>query len=96
VSDYTRFFRRSTVVSVEPAVEQESVLAEEIVAFGALPYFAKFVAWLDAEAFRPLKIGNQLDMVQAAVRANTLREIREHLVKEIARARATLEAGRES
>jgi hypothetical protein len=42
-------------------------------------YHAKFLEWLDAESSKPLPI--TADLVKAAVRANTLKEVRDHLVK---------------
>ncbi len=80
-----RFFRPR----VEPLDHDAELLnkANEILDFAATAYFAKFMEWLDREAAKPLKVGDHMDMIQSAVRANTLREIRSALARRVSDAR---------
>lgn len=84
--DFRRFFRPQ----VEPTDPDADLLnrANELLDFGNTAYYAKFLEWLDREASRPLKVGDHMDMIQSAVRANTLREIRSTLVRRVSDARA--------
>lgn len=66
----------------------------EVLEFASTAYYQKFVGWLEREAMRPLKIGGHEEMIQSAVRANTLREIRDTLVRRVEVARAAT-TGRE-
>lgn len=84
--DFRRFFRPK---ELDDDAEQAN-LANEVLDFAATSYFPKFLAWLDREAGKPLKVGDHMDMIQSAVRANTLREIRDTLVRRIENARAAL------
>lgn len=60
----------------------------EILDFADASYYGTFISWLEAEANRPLTIGDHGDMIQSAVRANTLREIRDTLVRRVDHARS--------
>ncbi len=59
--------------------EVDLATCREIEEWTRSPYHAKFCSWLEAEANRPFVISDQMNLVQAAVRANVLREIRLHL-----------------
>ena len=85
--DFGRFFRPRVeeVVDVETEILND---ANEILDFANTSYYAKFMAYLDKEAGRPLKVGDHMDMIQSAVRANTLREIRDTMVRRVSNARA--------
>lgn len=85
--DFARFFRRPAVDPLDPDAEMLNQ-ANELIDFASTSYYAKFVDWLDREAGKPLKVGDHMDMIQSAVRANTLREIRATLVSRVSRARA--------
>lgn len=49
--------------------------AKEFVEWAHRPPGLRLIAWLEAEASRPFKIGEQSAMIESAVRANTFREI---------------------
>lgn len=84
--DFARFFR--TRPDDEDAERLNTI--NELLDFGATSYFPKFIVWLENEANRPFSIGDHMQMIQAAVRANTLREVRATLVKRVEHARAAL------
>lgn len=87
MADFLRFFRPKP----EDTLDVESELlneANEVLDFAATSYYAKFMAYLDKEAGRPLKVGDHMDMIQSAVRANTLREIRDAMARRVSNARA--------
>ena len=85
--DAMRFFRPRPAVESDP---EDTALndANELLDFAATSYYRKFIDWLENESFRPLKVGDPNIMLQSAVRANTLREIRATLVSRVAHARA--------
>lgn len=87
MSDFMRFFRPrvADITDYEAEVLNQ---ANELLDFAATAYYEKFLAWLDKESSRPLKVGDHMDMIQSAVRANTLREIRDTLVRRVANARS--------
>lgn len=80
---------------MEEPEDNELLVHHEVLEFAETAYFKKFVDWLDREAFSPLNVGNEVDIIQSAVRANTLREIRNTLVKQVERARAATMEGEE-
>lgn len=85
MADFLRFFRPQ----VDPLDPDADLLnqANEILDFANTAYFGKFMEWLDREAGKPLKIGDHMDLIQSAVRANTLREIRSALARRVSSAR---------
>jgi len=85
--DFGKYFRRDEVEVVDHDAELLNE-ANEILDFSNTAYFTKFLAYLDKEASRPLKVGDHMDMIQSAVRANTLREIRDTMVRRISSARS--------
>jgi hypothetical protein len=87
MSDFARFFRRQAVEEIDPDTDMLNK-ANELLDFASTAYYEKFLAYLDKESSRPLKVGDHMDMIQSAVRANTLREIRDTLVKRVANARS--------
>jgi hypothetical protein len=87
MSDFARFFRRQTVEEIDPDTDMLNK-ANELLDFAATVYYERFLAYLDKESSRPLKVGDHMDMIQSAVRANTLREIRDTLVRRVSNARS--------
>ena len=87
--NFSRFFRAPQQLDDE-AKSRNAI--DELLNFGATSYYPKLLAWLEKEAASPLKVGNHLDMIQSAVRANTLREVRDTLVKRVEHARAAASA----
>jgi len=85
--DFGRFFRPRPVESIDPDAELLNS-ANELLDFSATPYYAKFIEWLEREANRPMKVGDHMVMIQSAVRANTLKEIRDTLVRRVSNARS--------
>lgn len=85
--DFSRFFAKR-----EQADEDTSRVnaINEMLDFAATSYFPKYIQWLEKEANRPLLVGDHMQMIQSAVRANTLREIRDTLVKRVEQARAAM------
>jgi hypothetical protein len=69
--------------------------ANEIVAFANMPYYPKLLAWLASEADKPMTIGDHMNMVLAAARANTFKEIRKSLQHRVEQAVRLIEAERE-
>jgi len=55
-----------------------------------MPYFQKFMAFLERGADEPLQIGDQVGMIRSASRVNTFKEIRAHLKKQIRDAQAII------
>jgi hypothetical protein len=87
-----RFFRDEDAV----ADDATYAVAREAVDWVSQPYHEKFCKWLDDEASKPFQIGqDQMALIQAAVRANTLREVRRHVERVRVAAMATLERIRE-
>lgn len=85
--DYAKFFRDDN--EVEEAKAQD--VANEVVAWVSCAYHDKFLQWLDKEAGKPIAISsNQLSVVESAVRANTLREVKDYLVRLRSKAAATV------
>jgi hypothetical protein len=87
MSDYLRFFR--------PKPESTDDLSRllnncnEVLDFANTAHFPKFIAWLEREALRPMKISKDAsEMIESAVRANTLKEIRDTYVRRVSDARA--------
>ena len=87
MSDFARFFRRQVVEEIDPDTDMFNK-ANEFLDFAATVYYERFLAYLDKESSRPLKVGDHMDMIQSAVRANTLREIRDTMVRRVANARS--------
>lgn len=75
----------------EEAVGAEHEAAASVLAFAELPYFRVHIAWLERQANRPLPEDDAMKIVKAAVRANTLREVRSHLLREVEQATAAQE-----
>ena len=91
-AQYARFF------TDDAAEARASVLENyrQIVEWAASAYYSKFLVWLEEEANRPIPVTeNHMEMVKAAVRANTFREIRRHLQRTVSEASAGLQAARE-
>ena len=84
--NFQRFFRPQAE-ELDDEAEQINRL-NEVLDFGDTSYYSKFISWLENEANKPLTIGDHGDMIQSAVRANTLREVRDTLVKRVEHARS--------
>lgn len=89
---FDKFFREED--GPDPDLK-EIQAAQEILSFAQHPYYEKFLEELDRDAGAPLAVGNHMDMIQAAVRSNTLREIRSRLANRVKRAEAALTEIRE-
>lgn len=75
--DYLHYFQRPSPIEPETLTSPADILD-----WCSRPYHARFLAWLDAEASRKITIdSNHLAVIESAVRANTLREIRQHLLR---------------
>lgn len=55
--------------------------ANEVQRWAACPYHEVFKQWLRSEADRPMKLDAHGPMIEAASRANTFREVRDHIVR---------------
>jgi hypothetical protein len=87
---YSRFFE----VEEDKSAEAELVTHSDVLDWAGRAYHAKFMEYLENGFNRPVKVGEPMDMVQAAVRANTFREIREHIQKLVKYAEAGLQHAR--
>ena len=63
--------------------------AKEFCEWADNPAFERFVDWINAEAARPIPM-RQEEMVAAAIRANTLREVSERLKRDARAARSDM------
>lgn len=70
------------------------VKANQVLEAERLPWFSDLIAWLDAEADKPLAVGGQIEMIRSAERINTFKEIKNRLKRDVARAREVLEMER--
>lgn len=71
----------------EPVVSQERYAsARTFLSWSEDEHFKKLLEWLDEEACKPLPL-TDAGMVQGAVRANTLREVADHLRRDVRHAR---------
>jgi hypothetical protein len=77
---FDRYFREAEEESVEDiaGLIREN---EEVVAYCRMPYHAKMMRWLGENADAPLKIGDHTSMIAGTARANTLKEVRAHLLQ---------------
>lgn len=76
--DFASYFRDEEAERESEVLEQ----ARRFLDWSSCDYHAKFLDWLNREASKPIPVsGNHMDVVQAAVRANTLREIIQHLTR---------------
>lgn len=73
ILDFRRFFDDDEAKVL--AMEAEN--ARQVLDWVSQQYHVKFLEWLDVESSKPLPI--TADLVKAAVRANTFKEIRDHL-----------------
>jgi hypothetical protein len=64
--------------------------SQEIVNWTQMPYHATFMEYLRTEIDKPLLVGNHMDMIQSAARANTLKEIRDYLLRVVRTAQDAL------
>lgn len=76
--NFSRFFRDEQVEAEQGAVDRARMVLDWV----SQEYHPKFEEWLEREASKPMDISAQhMDLVKSAVRANTLKEIREYLGK---------------
>jgi len=74
--DFTKYFRNEQ----EEAEAQAVDMAREVLDWVGQAYHAKFDQWLESEASKPLDTSKpHAELIQSAVRANTLKEIRQYL-----------------
>jgi hypothetical protein len=86
---WNEWFRNDDDVDNE--VHEQVVHARNVIETTDMDYFASLLKWLDKEADRPLRISQDIGMVEAVVRVNTIKEIREKIRDDISRSRALLE-----
>jgi len=88
---FDRFFRD------EEDDRQQEVLSEahSLLKWASEPYFPVFLGFLEREAAKPLVVGDHMELVKQAVRANTLREIRADLLRKVNLAQAAIAQTRE-
>ncbi len=79
---------------VEDDVGAARAHAGELVLAERTPFVERFMEYLQEEADRPVKIGDQMSMVESAVRANTFKEIRAKLKRDFRQAREIIEEAR--
>jgi hypothetical protein len=90
--DFSRFFRRDE----ELAERARYATWTELIDWASQSYHAKFLDWLEGEASKSVRVSeSHMEMVKAAVRANTLREVSDHIKKLTREAEAGLQAARE-
>lgn len=90
--DFTRFFRPEE----DRAEESRLATWTEALDWASQAYHNRFMEWLEEEANKPIPVSeNHMETVKAAVRANTLKEIRKHLQRVVREAEAGLRAARE-
>lgn len=75
LADFGSYFRREQ----EDAEIRVVARAREILDWMSQAYHQQFMAWLEEQASRPFSLDKPDKIVQSAVRANTLREVQEHL-----------------
>ncbi len=63
----------------------------EVVAFGNVPYFQDFMAYLEREIDKPIAIGDQVQTIRSVERINTFKEIRAHLRRQLREAQDILD-----
>lgn len=77
----------------DDALQRGLAVARECLAWAEAPYHTRFVQWLEHEASRPLHIDQtERNLVAAAVRSNTFREVLARVQSEIQASRDTIEA----
>jgi hypothetical protein len=86
---YEQFFRRDEEAT-EPVED-----ASHIVAFGNMSEYERLMEWLQAEAERPVPMGDHLMLAAGVARSNTLREVRNHLKVRLRNAVALMQRHRE-
>ena len=92
---FQRFFRDKR--EEESQVEAEQLrLAHEALAWAEMPYYKTYIAALDREIAKPIDIsGSDRAVLQNAVRANTIREIRDDLTTRVRQAEQVIANSRE-
>jgi hypothetical protein len=75
-------------------VEREKRDAEAWLDMVSSEAFKRHLDWIDREINRPFQIGSQNEMISAAVRSNTFKEIREEIRKATEQAKGLLSAER--
>ena len=60
--------------------------AHQLIEFSRMPYFATFMDYLEREGDKPLVLSDQVSTIVSGARANTFKEIRNRLRREIAQA----------
>ena len=76
--DFASFFRNSD----EEAEIAARGRARAVIDWMGREYHKEFMKWLDDEASKPFDIDkDEMRLIKSAVRANTLREVRSHLLR---------------
>jgi hypothetical protein len=85
---FARFFRED---DGQDGLEE----AHEIVAFANMPYFTKMMKWLESESDKLMLVGDHMDMILAAARTNTFKEVRKSIRHRVDQAIRQIDAERE-
>jgi hypothetical protein len=77
---WLEWFKEDERQEIDKAAFQEAI---DVLDFSQTPYYGRLLTWLEEQAAQPLVVGDHLDMVRSAVRANTMREVRRHLLRSV-------------
>lgn len=67
----------------EERAEDDVETAMAVFEFSRSPYWKILRDWLDLELSRPFPISDQMAMIQSGVRANTLRELKAKIERDV-------------
>lgn len=85
---FWEYFTPPAEEQAEPDVAEANVVME----FARSEYRVRLLAWLDREGSKPFSVGDHMTMIQTAVRANTIREIKNKIERDIQAAEEILKA----
>ena len=86
LTDYRSWFRDESVEIEAQSIES----ARSYVEWSSCEYHKKFLEWLDSEAGQVIDVGDDRKVVNLVIRANTFREIRARLDRDLASAQDVL------
>jgi hypothetical protein len=95
-SRWVKWFSEEDSTQAGEDFERSLNHAHECLKVAEMPWFVRYLEHLDSESTRPGHIGDHLGMVASVARANTLKEMRAHLLDEIAKARAFIASAKEA
>ena len=88
-----KFFR------VDDVAEEEAMLIEQahrVISFSQHSCYDQLMTWIETQADRPINSVDHLQMVKELARATALKEVRDHLRRQIKEAAAAIERTREA